>query len=149
VQLVNWMKEVGVAEELADEKYNDDFFRQTQLRHSNEIHAGIHRLLAKVPAHEAFLRGQSLGLAWAAVHAPEDNLEYEHYKQRGYWAEIDHEEIGKTILYPRGLYSNNELGSMPKRRAPHLGEHTRDILTGDLGLGAAEVDALVKTEVVR
>ena len=149
VQLVNWMKEVGVAEDLADEKYNDDFYRATQLRHSNEIHAGIHRLLAKVPAHEAFIRGQGLGLAWAAVHAPEDNLDYEHYKQRAYWAPIEHEEIGKTILYPRGLYSNDDLGSMPKRRAPHLGEHTRAILTGDLGLTGSEVDALAATEVVR
>jgi hypothetical protein len=38
---------------------------------------------------------------------------------------------------------------MPKRRAPHLGEHTRDILTGDLGLTAPEVDVLMQTEVVR
>ena len=149
VQLLNWMKEVGVAEGLDDDKYLDDFYRQTQMRHSTEIHEGIHRLLAKVTAHEAFLRGQSLGLAWAAIRAPEDNLEFEHYKERGYWAAVDHEEIGKTVLYPRGPYSNNELGSTPKRRAPHLGEQTRTILTSDLGLEGRDIDALAATGVIR
>ena len=149
VQLVKWMEEVGVAGDLAHERWRDDFYRADQLRNGNDIHEGIIRLLSKVTSEEAFIRGQSLGMAWAVIRAAEENMELEHYKQRNYWAPIEQPEIGKTILYPRGLYTNDELGAMPKGRAPHLGEHTRAILTGDLGVDAATIEAMTKTGVVR
>jgi hypothetical protein len=41
------------------------------------------------------------------------------------------------------------LGVAPRGRAPHLGEHTRLVLEGDLGLTAAQVDALAAVGVVR
>ena len=148
-QLVRWMDEFGVAGELSDARYHDDFYRHTQLRGSNEINEGIHRLLAKVPAHEAFLRGQSMGLAWTVVQAPEENLDFEHYKERDYWQPVEHEEIGKTILYPRGIYSSPDFDARPSRRAPHLGEHTHAILADDLGVNGAEIEAYVQTGVVR
>jgi crotonobetainyl-CoA:carnitine CoA-transferase CaiB-like acyl-CoA transferase len=41
------------------------------------------------------------------------------------------------------------LGIAPRGRAPHLGEHTRQVLEGDLGLAAAQVDALAAARVIR
>ena len=73
----------------------------------------------------------------------------EHYKQRNYWAPVEQPEIGKTILYPRGLFTNDELGATPKGRAPHLGEHTNAILKNDLGVAEAAIEAMTKTGVVR
>jgi crotonobetainyl-CoA:carnitine CoA-transferase CaiB-like acyl-CoA transferase len=42
-----------------------------------------------------------------------------------------------------------ELGIAPGGRAPHLGEHTRLVLTSDLGLSAAQIDALAAAGVIR
>ena len=147
--LVQWMQEVDVAEDLADAKWNDAAYRNEQLRGSESIQDGIRRLLEKVPAQEAFERGQALGMPWAVINAPEENLEAEHYRVRGYFAPVQHEEIGKTILYPRGLYSEDDLGATPSRRAPHLGEHTRPILRAELGLDEAAIATLTQTGVIR
>ena len=149
VQMVKWMEEVGVAEELSDAKWRDDFYRADRLRNGDEIHEGIIRLLSKVTSDEAFHRGQSLGMAWAVIRAAEENLDLDHYKQRDYWQPIEHEEIGKTILYPRALHTNDLLGTRPKSRAPHLGEHTSAILKNDLDLDDRTIEALTKTGVVR
>ena len=148
VKMVQWMEKVGVAGELADPKWRDDFYRADQLANGTAIHDGVMRLLSKVTAHEAFLGGQSLGLTWAVVRAPEENMQFDHYKERRYWAEVEQPEIGKTILYPRGFFVSDDLGSTPTGRAPHLGEHTRSILRDDLGIEDAEIDALTSAGVI-
>lgn len=149
VNLIKWMDEFGVAGELADEKWRNDVYRVDQLRNGTAFEAGLTRLLANVPAHEAFLRAQSIGLAWTVVRAPEENLEFEHYKERDFWTSVEHSEIGKAILYPRGFFGGDELGQRPERRAPHLGEHTHAVLKADLGMDDAQVDVLARTGVIR
>ena len=90
-----------------------------------------------------------MGLAWAVVQTPEENLDFAHYKERDYWQPVEHEEIGKTILYPRGIYSTPDFDARPAWRAPHLGEHTHAILADDLGMDDAEIGAHTQTGVVR
>ena len=63
--------------------------------------------------------------------------------------DVQHEEIGKAVPYPKGFFLSDELGMSPARRAPHLGEHTSSILTTDLGLTAAQVEILTTTGVAR
>jgi len=53
------------------------------------------------------------------------------------------------IPYPRGPSCATRSGSRPRGRAPHLGEHTRQVLEGALGLPAAQVDALAAAGVIR
>jgi hypothetical protein len=68
---------------------------------------------------------------------------------RDYWRAVEHPEIGRAIPYPRGPFMSEALGIAPRGRAPHLGEHTRLVLEGDLGLPAAQVDALAAAGVIR
>jgi len=147
--LIDWMKEHGVEGELADEKYLDEFTRAQEIRHGSAIREGLIRLVNAVPAEEAFRRGQAIGLPWGAVRAPEENYDLPHYQQRNNWIEVEHDEIGKSVLYPRGFFACEELGVQPRRRAPHLGEHTRAVLSGDLGMGESELAALTATGVIR
>ena len=147
--LVEAMTEAGVAGELADEKYYDPFYRADQYRNGTTIIEGVRRLVAALPAEEAFHKGQELGLPWTVVRAPEENLEIEHYQQRNFWTDVQHDEIGRAVAYPRGLFVSESLGMRPERRAPHLGEHTRSILNGDLKLSDREVNALIEAGVAR
>ena len=149
VKLIAWMNEVGVAGELADPLWLDEFYRAEQTRNGSAIREGIIRLLEAVPAHEAFMRAQSIGIAWGKVRSPEENREFAHYDQRGFWVEVDHPEIGKHVTYPRGFYYSNELEMRPQRRAPALGEHTAKILYSDLGCDEESIGALKRAGVVR
>ena len=76
-------------------------------------------------------------------------LDVAHYQQREFWRSVDHPEIGRAIPYPRGPFMSEALGIAPRARAPHLGEHTRLVLEGDLGLPAPQVDALAAAGVIR
>jgi crotonobetainyl-CoA:carnitine CoA-transferase CaiB-like acyl-CoA transferase len=148
-QLVGWMEEKGVAGELTDAKYRNAAFRASEYRKGTAIRDGIRRLIAVSKGEEAFHRAQSYGITWAVIRAPEENYDVRQYQERDFWRSIQHPEIGRAIPYPRGPYLSDELGIEPRGRAPRLGEHTRHVLEGDLGLRDAQVAALAAAGVVR
>ena len=148
-KLIEWMEEKGVAGELTDPKYRDEAVRMADYRQGTAVLDGIRRLIAACKGEEVFTRAQSYGISWGLVRAPEENYDVAHYQQRDFWRDVEHPEIGRAIRYPRGPFMCDALGIAPRGRAPHLGEHTRLVLEGDLGLPAAQVDALAAAGVVR
>ena len=148
-KLVEWMEEKGVAGELADPKYRDEAVRTADYRQGTAVRDGIRRLIAASKGEEVFHRAQSYGISWAVIRAPEENYDIPHYQQRDFWRAVEHPEIGRAIPYPRGPYMSDQLGIAPRGRAPHLGEHTRHVLEGDLGLPAAQIAALAAAGVIR
>jgi crotonobetainyl-CoA:carnitine CoA-transferase CaiB-like acyl-CoA transferase len=147
--LIKWMEEKGVVGELRDAKYNDEAFRMSEYRTGNIVRDAIARLIAASNGEECFHRAQSYGISWGLVHAAEENYAIPHYQQRNYWREIQHPEIGRTIPYPRGPFACDELGVEPRGRAPHLGEHTRQVLERDLGMSGDAIEALAKSGAIR
>jgi len=148
-KLVEWMKEKGVAGELADEKYRDEHFRAIEFRSGTAIRDAIRRLVAASTAEEAFHRSQAIGMSWAKIRAPEENYDLPHFQQRDFWRVIEHPEIGKSVIYPRGPWLSDDLEVEPRSRAPRLGEHTRHVLGGDLGLSYEQMAALTASGVIR
>ena len=140
--LLGWMDEKGVSGELHDPKFEDEAYRMSEYRTGNVIRNAVARLIAASNGEECFHRAQANGISWGLVHAVEENYDVEHYRQRDYWREIEHPEIGLSIPYPRGPFDCDALGIEPRRRAPHLGENTDSILRQDLGLSAAAITAL-------
>jgi 2-methylfumaryl-CoA isomerase len=57
------------------------------------------------------------------------------------FAEVEHPGVG-TYLMPGSPLRFSGLDRLPVRRAPHLGEHTEEILAGVLGLSATEIGRL-------
>ena len=110
---------------------------------------GIRRLIAASKGEEVFLRAQAAGISWAVIRAPEENYDITHYRQRDFWRGVEHPEIGRAIPYPRGPFMSDALGIEPRARAPHLGEHTAQVLERDLGLDAARIAALTAAGVAR
>jgi crotonobetainyl-CoA:carnitine CoA-transferase CaiB-like acyl-CoA transferase len=147
--LVTWMEEKGVLGELGDPKYRDAKIRAADIRGGTTVRSGIRRLVGACTAEEAFHRAQSIGITWAAIRAPEENYDLPHFEQRDFWREIDQPEIGRSVTYPRGPFTSDQIRVEPRGRAPHLGEHTRLILQNDLGLQDSEIDALTAAGVVQ
>ena len=147
--LLRWMDEKGVTGELRDEKYNDEAFRMIEYRTGTVIRDAVGRLIAASNGEECFHRAQSYGISWGLVHAAEENYDIPHYQQRKYWRSIEHPQIGRAIPYPRGPIASDELQIEPRGRAPHLGEHTRHVLAGDLGLREEEIAALIAAGAIR
>jgi crotonobetainyl-CoA:carnitine CoA-transferase CaiB-like acyl-CoA transferase len=106
-------------------------------------------LIAVSDAEECFRRAQTSGISWAMIRAAEENYALPHYTQRDYWRNIEHPQIGRAIPYPRGPFACDALQLEPRGRAPNLGEHTRHVLTQDLGLNEQEIAALTAAGAIK
>jgi crotonobetainyl-CoA:carnitine CoA-transferase CaiB-like acyl-CoA transferase len=148
-KLVEWMEEKGVAGELTDLKYRDGAVRIAEYRHGTVIREAVRRLIAASKGEEAFHRAQSYGITWAVIRAPEENYDVPHYQERNFWRAVEHPEIGRAVPYPRGPFMSEQLRLEPRGRAPHLGEHTTQVLERDLGLHGAQIAALAAAGVLR
>jgi crotonobetainyl-CoA:carnitine CoA-transferase CaiB-like acyl-CoA transferase len=129
-----------------DHDLNSDAYRELAERAPSEaarhFSAAIDRLCAALTAEEIFHRAQAKGLLWASVRYPEENLDDLHFQARGTFQPISHPELGHDIRYPVsvGTDGNGRVTGF-SRGAPHLGEHTDEVLT-EAGLDRAEIDAL-------
>jgi len=81
----------------------------------------------------------------ATVTAPvrdfKDNFEDPHIKARGFWAEIDHPELGDTLTYPGACFNMKESPLTFKRRAPLIGEHNSQILEAEPGMSRPQIES--------
>jgi crotonobetainyl-CoA:carnitine CoA-transferase CaiB-like acyl-CoA transferase len=147
--LLAWMDEKGVTGELRDPKFQDEAVRTAEYRQGHLIRDAIRRLVAVSDAEECFRRAQTSGISWAMIRAAEENYDLPHYTQRDYWRHIEHPQIGRAIPYPRGPFACEALQTEPRGRAPYLGEHTRYVLTHDLGLTEQAIAALTAAGAIK
>ncbi len=69
-----------------------------------------------------------------------------HVKSRGFWADIVHPAVGKTVIPGRPFIMNQSPWRL-RRPAPLLGEHTAEVL-GDLGYTGADLVKLSEAGVI-
>ena len=68
-----------------------------------------------------------------------------HLDDRDYWAEVDYPELGIKLKHPGpgGIFKGSPW--QISRRAPFLGEHNKEILSGELGISDDEMGNLGKS----
>ncbi len=146
VDLVALLDSYGMAADLKDPKYRDP-----QVIGANAAHIiddVVADFIASLPAEEVYHAAQDRGFTWGAVRAPEDLLDDGHLQDRGFWKEVEHPELGRSFIYPgeSAIFNGSPWGI--SRRAPLVGEHTAEILSGELGLSRDELAALAERRVV-
>ena len=63
-----------------------------------------------------------------------------HLLERGFVKRVEHPELGEVPLL--GFPTRMSESSVEMTRAPYLGEHSDQVLSGDLDLGPEELQAL-------
>jgi benzylsuccinate CoA-transferase BbsE subunit len=86
----------------------------------------------RIPAEEFFIGGQTRGLACGVVASPEEAFETEHIKARGFQVEVEHEALGRSVRYPGAPFLMAASPWRIARRAPFVGEHTDEIVHGEI-----------------
>ena len=87
------------------------------------------------------------GLPFQPVNSLDVVAESEHLRERGFWQTVTHPQAGEYTT----LGAPYRLSATPwelRRPPPLLGEHNDEVLRSELGLDAAEFDALVAAGVV-
>jgi crotonobetainyl-CoA:carnitine CoA-transferase CaiB-like acyl-CoA transferase len=123
--LVAVLTEKGLGEGLDDPALRDPVTRFAEGSRAYDL---LHVLCATHTSEELFHLGQSLGLTWAAVRAPEDWLADPHAAARGFFQQVEHPELGRTLPYPGAPFIAHSSPFRIRRRAPLLGEDTQAVL---------------------
>jgi crotonobetainyl-CoA:carnitine CoA-transferase CaiB-like acyl-CoA transferase len=137
--LVEWMDSEGMAEDLKDEKYKGEEFRQNHLDHIIEV---LQRWIKTHTANELFELGQLMRFPWAPVYSPKEVLESPQLKSRGLFVEVSHPEIGTSIQYSGAPYKFDGCSLDRWERAPLIGEDNMEIYQRELGLSEEELKRL-------
>ena len=129
--------------ELADRRF---VTRRGRMDHADEVDALMLPWLLDHDKADVFKRGQEKGLGFAYVASMGDILNMEQLREREYFVDIDHPAAGR-YAYPGPPVRPSE-PAWVFDRAPLLGEHTREVLSGVLGRTDAELMELAKAGVI-
>jgi len=136
---VELMESEGMAEDLMDEKWNNEEYRLKYLDHIMEVSQKWTRTHTAI---ELFNLGQLMQFPWTPVQCPKEVLDSSQLKARGFFMGIDHPEIGAFFKYPGMPYKFSSSMSKQSRRAPLIGEHNVRIYQEELGLVEKEMKRL-------
>ena len=75
-------------------------------------------------------------------------LDDAHLRDRGFWQEVEHPELGRGFVYPGAAAIYGDSPWRISRRAPLVGEHNLEILGDELGLARAELCVLAENRVI-
>jgi crotonobetainyl-CoA:carnitine CoA-transferase CaiB-like acyl-CoA transferase len=146
LELADLLDAFGYPHDLREPKYQDAKVIADATTHIIDgIVAGF---IASQPAEEIYHAAQERGFTWASVRAPEDLLADEHLRDRGFWKEVHHPELGRSFVYPGEAAIYNGSPWRISRRAPLVGEHNVEILCGELGLTRGELLVLAESGVI-
>ena len=139
--LLAWLGEVGLEEEFPESVFLEmganweGPFDLSQIGTDDTITAifmagreALQLIAANVTAYEFFTGCQQAGLSVGIIYSPEEAFEDEHFKARGFQVELVHDDLGRTVKYPGAPYKLPASPWSIYRRAPHLGEHTDEVL---------------------
>jgi crotonobetainyl-CoA:carnitine CoA-transferase CaiB-like acyl-CoA transferase len=143
--LVEWMDGERMAEDLKDEKWNDEEYR---LRHLDHIIDVLERWTKRHTTKELFELGQLMRFPWAPVHSPKEILESPHLGEREFFVDIGHPEIKTPLKYPRFPYRFSLPVSVAFKPAPLVGEDNTRIYQKELGLSEKELRRLSSQGVI-
>lgn len=139
--LVKFFDEKGQAGDLTSDKYQDPNNRKglAFALHFSEVQANC---VAAFDMEEIWRDGQNLGIPWAPIRTPEENLKDEQWKMRATFSEVDHPELGERFTYIGAPMLPNEVSWRQGPRAPLIGEHNDEVFCKQLDLPQTEVTRL-------
>jgi crotonobetainyl-CoA:carnitine CoA-transferase CaiB-like acyl-CoA transferase len=147
--LVQWMRDDGYdAGELGEVDW-DHFDPGTLTEARKQAWAAtISGFFAGHTMQELFEQGMARKLGPVPILKVSDTLEHEQLAARGYWREVEHADLGRSVRYPGHLFLASETENARPARAPHAGEHNAVVYGQELGLSADEMASLREAHVI-
>ena len=138
--LIKWLKELGLDAELPEAVFLEmganweGPFDLAKIGRDDAVTAifgagrdALKLIASKIPVQAFFVGCQRAGLAVGVVNAPEEAFENEHFMARGFQVPVQHDDIGRTVVYPGAPYALQASPWAIRRRAPKLGEHDAEV----------------------
>jgi crotonobetainyl-CoA:carnitine CoA-transferase CaiB-like acyl-CoA transferase len=129
--LVDLLERDGHGEDLKDERWKDETYRAEHLDHVINV---LGQWTKQYRVDDLFQLGQLMRFPWAPIQSPNEILESPQLKARGFFTDLEHSELGSVISYPGMPYRFSSRYSMPRKRAPLVGEDNEQVYEKEMGL---------------
>ena len=106
------------------------------------------RFVAQHTKEELYEGALKRGIMLALVSTIEDICHNRQLRERGFWVQVQHEELPDTIQYPGPWAKLTETPLDRWERAPRIGEHNNGIYLGQLKMSPTEVEHLTRLRVI-
>lgn len=140
-RFVRWLEAAGMAEDLVDECWRDHAFRRRPENYRH-IHEVFQRFVVHLSRDEAMDAAQRIGIVAGAVYDAADLLGEPQLQARGFFVEVEHDDLGRRFVDAGAPYRLSETPWRLRSRAPLLGEHNNEIYAAELGIGESEIERL-------
>ncbi len=120
-----------------------------RVEHREELVAELARIFRSRDRAAWLERLRAAGVPVTPVNDVGEALADPQAEARGLLWELVHPRLGPTPLLASPLQHMSRTPAAPTAAPPLLGQHTREVLTGALGLGAAEIERLEAEGVIR
>ena len=111
-----------------------------------EVEPLLREWLAVRTKREVMEKGQAEGLPVSALNTMEDVFNDPHLRERAFFETVAQPAAGNVVMPGLPLRMSDTPGEV--RPAPTLGEHTVEVLTGDLGYSRLDVSVLAQRSVI-
>jgi crotonobetainyl-CoA:carnitine CoA-transferase CaiB-like acyl-CoA transferase len=129
---------LGNPEELSDPIFEDQHMRRDN---SDLINPFVEELCQQYTKQELYLEAQSRHLAVTPMNTPKDFVESEQTKYRQVFSEVEHPVVGRYQQFG-AIHKWSESVPTVRSAAPLVGQHTAEILGGELGLSSDDLASL-------
>ena len=114
----------------------------------DEITSCFARLFIEHTKSELLDEAQRRNIQLYPVFTAQDMLKFPQLSIREFWENVEHPELGETIIYP-GAFTQLSNGSCHiRRRAPLIGEHNEEIYVQEMGIPKKDLVVLKQTGVI-
>lgn len=128
--LVGLLDSEGKAEDLKDETWKNETYRSEHFDHVIEV---LEKWTKGYNVHELFQLGQLMRFPWAPVQRPNTILTCPQLKAQGFFVDFEHPELGLVLSYPGLPYRLMPERSIPRKRAPRVGEDNARVYQDEPG----------------
>jgi crotonobetainyl-CoA:carnitine CoA-transferase CaiB-like acyl-CoA transferase len=90
--------------------------------------AAIERFMLSHTKAELFELALARRLLIVPISTVPDLLASPQYEARGFWTSVAHEDLGRSVTYPGAFAKFSATPLRNRRRPPHVGEHTDEVL---------------------
>lgn len=135
---VLWETLLSIPEVLEDGRFLGE---NGHKNHGRELEAMAQDVLKDRTSEEWFHEAQALRLLFGKVMSMSDLFHSDHLRERGYFQQVDHPELGPIEL-PGFPLKFSETPYDELRPSPTLGQHNRQVYSELLGLNSSELEQL-------
>ena len=147
--LVQWIKESGVDPGLLGTwDWEKEGWNKYSMEEVKQIRVTLETFFMKHTKMELHDGAMGHRIQLTPVLAPKDLLEFPLFKERDFWREIDHPELGEKITYPGGFVKTGIGDCGVRFRAPLIGEHNEAVLQEEMGISPEDMVNMKQRRVI-